>query len=80
MPGYNSNNLRGASSNGVGFVDENEDLSSIPQANSSEKADAEAVASNRKNKKQKGKVRIVLPSLSDFGDGDDEESTNAKKK
>ena len=80
LPGFNSINLRGASSNGVGFVDENEDLSSIPQAKSSEKADAEAVASNRKNKKQKGKVRIVLPSLSDFGDGDDEESTNARKK
>ena len=81
LPGFNSNSPRGASSNGgVGFIDENEDLSSIPQATSSEKADAEAVASNRKNKKQKGKVRIVLPSLSDFGDGDDDETAHARKK
>lgn len=81
LPGFNSNNPRGASSNG--FVDENEDLSSIPQAKSSEKADAEAAASNRKNKKQNGKVRIVLPSLSHFGDGsdgEDNEATTARKK
>ena len=83
LPGFNSNNPPSGSTNGVGFVDENEDLSSIPQAKSSEKAHAEAVASNRKNKKQKGKVRIVLPSLSDFGDGsdgDDSEAANARKK
>ena len=81
LPSFNSNDPHGSSSNGVGFVDENEDLSSIPKAKSSEKADAEAVASNRKSKKQKGKVRIVLPSLSDFGDGaDDDEATNARKR
>jgi hypothetical protein len=66
----------------IGFVDENEDLSTIPQANTSEQADAEAAKMRPKGKKkQKGKVRIVLPSLDAFDDvAEDEEGATARKK
>ena len=84
LPSLTSSDSRGSlAKGGAGFVDENEDLSSIPQAKSSEKADAEAVASHRKKKKQKGKVKIMLPSLSDFGDasdGEGDEAATARKK
>ena len=85
LPSLTSNDSRGSlAKGGAGFVDENEDLSSIPQAKSSEKADAEAVATHRKKKKkQKEKVKIVLPSLSDLGDasdGEGDEAATARKR
>jgi len=51
------------------FVDENEDLSTIPEAKIySEKPDLKAI----KPKKKKGPIRIMAPSLNGIDDGDDE--------
>ena len=56
------------------FIDQEEDLSTIPEAKPSEKA-----LIPLKPKKRKGPVKIVLPSLSDFDDGDQESVGPAKK-
>ncbi len=71
----------GTSGFAKGFVDEDEDLSTIPKAKEEEAA-AAAAAPKPPKRKQKGKVRIVLPSLSDFGDDGDEaaDGSAAKKR
>jgi len=54
------------------FVDENEDLSTIPKAKIySEKPDLKAI----KPKKKKGPIRIMAPSLNSIDDADDEKET-----
>lgn len=54
------------------FVDIEEDLSSIPQANESEKSSAPLKPIRKKGRK--GPVRIMAPSLKDFSAPDDSES------
>jgi len=58
--------------NSKDFVDENEDLSTIPKAKVySEKPDLKAI----KPKKKKGPIRIMAPSLNSIDDADDEKET-----
>jgi hypothetical protein len=53
-----------------GFVDEDEDLQSIPKASESERADAalKPVTSTMAKKRRNGPVKIVLPTLAELED------------
>ena len=63
---------------GGGFIDEHEDLSSIPTANEAELKSRENTLNinknaNKKNKKKGGKVQIVLRGLNEFDDEDSDD-------